>query len=634
MRKSNKPSITGLIFITTAFLLSTLLYAPPATSALSGSEFNPGRIIDDAVFYDNASMTTGQIQQFLDSKVPVCDTNGTQIWSGSTTRAQRGADRGYPPPFTCLKDYSQTVPAIVNSGSNLCKGSISAGTKTSAQIIYDVAQACGINPQVLIVLLQKEQALVTDDWPWTIQYRSATGYGCPDTAPCDAEYYGFFNQVYQAAKAFRRYEANPNSYNYKANRNNTIYYHPSLGACGSSNVFIENQATANLYIYTPYQPNASALNNLYGTGDGCSAYGNRNFWRMFNDWFGSTRILSGEAYDYKIESFSAYTDASLVSRMTGATTVVPGGGAFLVLRAINTGSHAWYRTNTLLGTDLDKKSVFEEPTWISYNRASRLEEDVVMPGQTGTFNLPIEVPGTKKVYTEYFNIVIEGVTWLPDKGLYAEVNVNDPEGSEDPGERNILPGQSLSVGSAILSNDKQTSLTLQKDGNVVLYVNHKPLWSSSTKTLKASRLTLQHDGNLVLYDSSGIPLWSTMTAQVPGSDLHINSSARKSSVIFPGQFYESLDRRFRFTYQHDGNLVLYDDGSPRWSSNTHVSGKAKNGVLRLQKDGNLVLYGNDNSPLWATNTNVGVSTRPYMQIDGNFVIYGPKGKALWATRTN
>ncbi|MDG2497268.1 MAG: LysM peptidoglycan-binding domain-containing protein, partial [Aquiluna sp.] len=27
--------------------------------------------------------------------------------------------------------------------------------------------------------------------------------------------------------------------------------------------------------------------NMYGTGDSCSAYGNRNFWRFFHDWFGS-----------------------------------------------------------------------------------------------------------------------------------------------------------------------------------------------------------------------------------------------------------------------------------------------------------------------------------------------------------
>ena len=52
--------------------------------------------------------------------------------------------------------------------------------------------------------------------------------------------------------------------------------------------YIQNQATANLYYYTPYQPNAAALRAGYGEGDGCSAYGNRNFYQYFTDWFGST----------------------------------------------------------------------------------------------------------------------------------------------------------------------------------------------------------------------------------------------------------------------------------------------------------------------------------------------------------
>src|SRR5690606_33541671 len=155
-------------------------------------------------------------------------------------------------------------------GSALCKKSIVGGTKSAAQIIADVSRACEINPQVLIVLLQKEQSLVTDDWPWSIQYRSATGYGCPETAPCASEFYGFFNQVYQAAKAFRRYEANPTHYNYRSGRNNTILWHPNA-SCGSSTVFIQNQATASLYIYTPYRPNQAALDNLYDEGNSCSS---------------------------------------------------------------------------------------------------------------------------------------------------------------------------------------------------------------------------------------------------------------------------------------------------------------------------------------------------------------------------
>lgn len=291
MTINNRLKIISVILLPALLVGMGLVFSSTKAEALTGAGFKAGRIIDDAVFYDSASMDPNSIQAFLNSKVPSCDTNGTQIYSGSTTRAQYGTSRGNPPPYVCLKNYSQTVPAIVNGGSDLCKGSIAGGAKSSATIIFEVSKACGINPQVLLVLLQKEQSLVTDDWPWDIQYRSATGYGCPDTAPCDSEFYGFFNQVYQAAKAYKRYEANQTNYNYRAGRSNNILFNPNT-ACGSSAVHIVNQATAGLYIYTPYQPNQAALNNLYGSGDNCSAYGNRNFWRMFSDWFGPTYLMN------------------------------------------------------------------------------------------------------------------------------------------------------------------------------------------------------------------------------------------------------------------------------------------------------------------------------------------------------
>jgi hypothetical protein len=260
------------------------LLKPAETHALSGNDFHAGRIIDDGIFYNNTVLTTAQIQQFLNAKVPACDTNGDQPYGGSTRRAY-AASRSYSPPFTCLKDYRQDAPSKA-AEPGLCNA-MGAGNKSSAEIISEISNVCGINPEVLLVLLQKEQSLITDDWPWSIQYRSATGYGCPDTAPCDADYYGFFNQVYNAARQFKRYARDANLFQYRAGRDNYIQYNPNAG-CGGTNVNIQNQATANLYNYTPYQPNPSALANLYGTGDGCGAYGNRNFWRMFNDWFGTT----------------------------------------------------------------------------------------------------------------------------------------------------------------------------------------------------------------------------------------------------------------------------------------------------------------------------------------------------------
>ncbi len=281
------------IFVT---VLGCLVCTFTPAKALSGSEFQASRITDDSIFFNSGSMNSGDIQNFLNAKVPNCDTNGTQNsshWNGSRyyTRAEWGTQNGYAPPYTCLKDYSESIPN--KSADSYCDGNITTATRSGAQIIYDVARACGVNPQALLVTLQKEQSLVTDDWPWSIQYRSAMGYGCPDTAACDSAYYGFFNQVYNAARQFKRYARQPNTFNYRSGATAYVQYNPNSG-CGGSNVSIQSAATAGLYNYTPYQPNQAALNNLYGTGDSCSAYGNRNYWRMFNDWFGATN--SGETY--------------------------------------------------------------------------------------------------------------------------------------------------------------------------------------------------------------------------------------------------------------------------------------------------------------------------------------------------
>ncbi len=276
--------VIGIVFSLAGLLVATI--DPPKAAAVVGSDFEAGRIIDDGVFFNSGTMNTGDIQNFLNAKVPTCDTNGAQMYNSSITRAQYGASKGYPAPYTCLRDYSQAVPNV--AGDAYC-GGIGGGTKSAADIIFNVSRACGINPQVLLVLLQKEQSLVSDDWPWAQQYRIATGYGCPDTAACDSAYYGYFNQVYNAGRQFKKYIQQPGSFNFAVGRTSHVGYNPNA-ACGGTNVTIQTQATAALYNYTPYQPNPSALNNLYGTGDACGAYGNRNFWRMFNDWFGSTKV--------------------------------------------------------------------------------------------------------------------------------------------------------------------------------------------------------------------------------------------------------------------------------------------------------------------------------------------------------
>ena len=249
--------------------------ADPAAAGIAKTTlvgFNAGNLISDAVFTNKNSMTEAQIQAFFSSKVSRClggtDEDGRRI--------------------VCLKDF--TISSVTRPADAYCNGYTGAANESAARIIYRVAQSCNINPQVLIVMLQKEQGLVTHSWPSAWRYDIALGQGCPDTAPCDPQYVGFFHQIYGAARQMQIYMEGKWFQWYAPFRTWNIQYNPNA-ACGSSPVYIANKATSALYYYTPYQPNQNALNAGYGdSGDPCSAYGNRNFYNYFTDWFGSTQV--------------------------------------------------------------------------------------------------------------------------------------------------------------------------------------------------------------------------------------------------------------------------------------------------------------------------------------------------------
>ncbi|TFD74059.1 hypothetical protein E3T54_14755 [Cryobacterium sp. Sr8] len=304
----------GLV-VAVSLLVSIGFVATPAqpAEAANGADFNPGMIISDAIFYNGRTMTAAQVQTFLNGKVPSC-------WSG----------------YTCLKSYRESTTSQT-AKSEGCAAYAGQLNETAASIIAKVGVACGINPKALLVLLEKEQGLVTGTHPTASIYRKATGFGCPDTSVCDSQYYGFFNQVYQAAYMFKKYQARPASRGYVAGRYNTILWHPN-SACGSSSVYIQNQATAGLYIYTPYRPNAAALANMYGTGNSCSAYGNRNFWRLFTDWFGST--TGGYPTSTSLASLDS-TTIGLLGMATDEPVTYPDGG---IGQAFQYGWAYWHST--------------------------------------------------------------------------------------------------------------------------------------------------------------------------------------------------------------------------------------------------------------------------------------------------
>lgn len=234
------------------------------------SKFNAGRIITDELFFDGSAMTESGVQSFLNEKVPSCRSG-----------------------YTCLRSYGTSTYSI---GANpMCRPYSGGGWESAARIITKVAAACGISQKVILVTLQKEQALVTDTWPSARQYKYAMGADCPDSGDGCGATAGFFQQVYRGAYMLKRYTqpsgTGPGtSYNTdfaamkRAYTTVSVRYGVST-SCGTKSVYISNQATHVLYVYTPYTPNAGALAAGWGTAY-CGAYGNRNFFRYYFQWFG------------------------------------------------------------------------------------------------------------------------------------------------------------------------------------------------------------------------------------------------------------------------------------------------------------------------------------------------------------
>jgi hypothetical protein len=330
-----KRFVAGLVFILLVVAFSTI---HQHTTYADTNTFNAGHIIDDAVFTNSNTLGITQIQQFLNSKVPTCDTNGTQPASEfgypNLTHAQYAAMKGWAaPPYTCLKDYSENG-------------------LTSAQIIFNAAQQYQVNPEVLIVLLQKEQGLVTDTWPLPSEYTSATGYACPDNGSCSSQYYGLTNQIDNAAYMYHAIMTqNPDWYSPYIVGNNYISYFKNATdngtTCGGSTVNITNLATAALYDYTPYQPNAAALAAPMGTTVTCGAYGNLNFFRYFTSWFGvavmpvSNISIPGGTYSIQNQNSSSYLDVANGSSTPGAQV--------WIYRGDGTAAENWLITPTSSG---------------------------------------------------------------------------------------------------------------------------------------------------------------------------------------------------------------------------------------------------------------------------------------------
>lgn len=103
-------------------------------------------------------------------------------------------------------------------------------------------------------------------------------------------------------------------------------------------------------------------------------------------------------------------------------------------------------------------------------------------------------------------------------------------------------GEKLEVGQSLTSLNGAYQLTLQQDGNLVLYAGDQSVWSTGTNGKNVVRAEVQTDGNFVLYTPDD-PVWATQTKGA---------------------------KDVRLIIQNDRNLVLYGFDGPAWSSNTQT----------------------------------------------------------------
>ena len=276
--------------MTTKKLITLLLFlfiAPlPALAQVQiDPNFNPNKIISDDEFFDYSSMSTQDIQSFLQSK-------NSYLANYITTNA-----------YGTTKSAAEIIYDASNNNYDCYGVKTLSANPTEAETQQKCKKITTVNPKLLLVLLQKEESLIEDDSPSQTHLDWATGYGIFDgmltCSPFDScyKYKGFGQQVDNAAWQFWNYANRPANYTYKVGQVYTIS-NTADPYCTTSNqtmtVIPENKATAALYNYTPHVFN-----------------GNYNFYKLWQRYFpttiksypdGSLLQATGDPDIYLIES--------------------------------------------------------------------------------------------------------------------------------------------------------------------------------------------------------------------------------------------------------------------------------------------------------------------------------------------
>ncbi|MEJ0020979.1 MAG: hypothetical protein WDN47_00160 [Candidatus Doudnabacteria bacterium] len=310
------------------FCLGLVLQAPLVAFAQGPVDpaFNPGLLIPDEAFSDVGTFgSAAGIQKFLELK-------GSVLANTS------------PDFLVKLKEPD----ALTKVGLEDPEPSLTR-LRSAAELIYDAGTKWGLNPQVLLVIVQKEQSLITGTFSSTASLQTAldhaAGFGCPDDQPCGAIFTGFYKQLFgafdsdnsrwlgTAASLIKSFNAQIDGLRVgrgpavdannhtggavvkTARKGDTVIFDNTLGGYDgvqpSQTVTLQNFATTALYRYTPHVFN-----------------GNYNFWKFYTAWFkypnGTIIQKVGDTLQYVIDNGTKRPFSSFVAtqRKLNLTNVI------------------------------------------------------------------------------------------------------------------------------------------------------------------------------------------------------------------------------------------------------------------------------------------------------------------------
>ena len=285
--------------------LIPLLFLSLLPLPVSADAFDPNLLISDERFVDTGTLGGAEgIQKFLESKGSVLANTSPNFLVKLREPVDVTLKKGLPDPRPEL-----------------------GRLRTAAELIFDAATSAGLNPQVVLTTLQKEQTLITGqfltDQALQRGLDRALGFGCPDSGVCGEIFLGFYHQLFgnfdaegnryigmpaSLARSFYfevggvrvgrgpMVDATGNAYGNgsrirTSQRGDTIVVENTQGppnsAPATQGVTLSNFATTALFRYTPHVYN-----------------GNYNFWKFFNEWFrypNGTLITLGDGKIFVID---------------------------------------------------------------------------------------------------------------------------------------------------------------------------------------------------------------------------------------------------------------------------------------------------------------------------------------------